>query len=276
MLTLRSLLRRIWSDARHLQIVALASLLAINLLAIDFGADPAASACAVAACLITQTACSSIAKSPLDLRSPLITGLSLSLLLRADEPWIHAVAGVIAIMSKFLIRVDGKHVFNPAGLAIVVVLLSHVGAWISPGQWGAAIWFAALVGLLAIVVLHASRRVDIAIFFLLGYAALLCARAVWLGDPWAIPLHQLQSGSLLIFTFFMMSDPRTSPDSRLGRFVLAFAVAALAHYLAFFEQLRPALYFALIALSPVTLVLDRILPSPRFGWTAAGAKGATQ
>jgi Na+-transporting NADH:ubiquinone oxidoreductase subunit NqrB len=267
-------LRRIWSDARHLQIIALTSLLAINLLAVDFGADPTASACAVAACLITQVAASRLAKIPLDLRSPLITGLSLSLLLRADEPWIHAIAGVIAISSKFLIRVDGKHIFNPAGLAIVVMLLSPVGAWISPGQWGAAVWFAALVGFLAIFVLHATRRVDIAIYFFLSYAALLCARAVWLGDPWAIPLHQLQSGSLLIFTFFMISDPRTSPDSPLGRFLLAFAVASLAHYLGFFEQMRPALYFALIALSPATLVFDRILPSPRFSWTAASAKGA--
>ncbi len=273
---LTSLWRKIWSDARHLQIIALASLLAINLVAIDFGADPAASACAVVVCLVTQVACCLLSHIPLDLRSPLITGLSLSLLLRADEPWLLAIAGVIAISSKFLIRVDGKHLFNPAGFAIVVMLLSGVGAWISPGQWGATVWFAALVGFLAIFVLHAIRRIDIAFYFFLSYAALLCARAVWLGDPWAIPLHELQGGSLLIFTFFMISDPRTSPDSPLGRFLLAFAVAALAHYLAFFEQLRPALYFALIALSPATLVFDRFLPSPRFKWAAATVKGASR
>jgi Na+-translocating ferredoxin:NAD+ oxidoreductase RnfD subunit len=108
-----------------------------------------------------------------------------------------------------------------------------------------------------------------------SHAALLCARAVWLGDPWAIPLHQLQSGSLLIFTFFMISDPRTSPDSSLGRFLFAFAVAALAHYLAFFMQMRPALYFALIVLSPATRLIDRVLPAPRFAWTAPACKGAS-
>ena len=48
----------------------------------------------------------------------------------------------------------------------------------------------------------------------------------------------------------MISDPRTSPDSRLGRFIFALSVALLAHYLAFFMQMRPALYVALIALSP--------------------------
>ena len=88
------LLRPLWSDARHLQIIALASLLAINFVAIDFGARPLASAFALAASLLTQVICSRLTNIPLDLRSPLITGLSLSLLLRAEEPWLHAVAGV--------------------------------------------------------------------------------------------------------------------------------------------------------------------------------------
>jgi Na+-translocating ferredoxin:NAD+ oxidoreductase RnfD subunit len=120
----------------------------------------------------------------------------------------------------------------------------------------------------AILVLQAAQRSDIALFFLGSHAALLLTRAVWLGDPLAIPLHQLQSGSLLIFAFFMISDPRTAPDSRLGRLLFAVTVAALAHYLAFFMQMRPALYVALIALSPLTLLLDRIIPAKRFSWIA--------
>jgi Na+-translocating ferredoxin:NAD+ oxidoreductase RnfD subunit len=129
--------------------------------------------------------------------------------------------------------------------------------------------------LLAIVVLQAARRADIAIFFLASHAALLGARALWLGDPVAIPLHQMQSGSLLIFAFFMISDPRTSPNSRLGRLAFAFAVAATAHYLAFFVQMRPALYFALIALSPLTLLIDRVFPAPRFVWRNPKLEGAS-
>jgi Na+-transporting NADH:ubiquinone oxidoreductase subunit NqrB len=195
--------------------------------------------------------------------------------LRAQAPWLFALAGVVAISSKVLLRFDGKHLFNPAGFAIVVLLLANTGIWISPGQWGAELWFAALAGFLAIVVLQAARRADIAIFFLSSHAALLGARALWLGDPLAIPLHQMQSGSLLIFAFFMISDPRTSPNSRLGRFAFAFAVAALGHYLAFYMQIRPALYFALIALSPLTLVIDRVLPAPRFAWRNAQPEGAS-
>jgi enediyne biosynthesis protein E5 len=196
--------------------------------------------------------------------------------LRADTAWLHAAAGVIGIASKFIFRIDGKHIWNPAGFAIVVLLFTSNDVWISPGQWGTAVWFAALLGFFAILVLHAARRSDMALFFLGCHAALLLARAAWLGDPLVIPLHQLQSGAILIFAFFMISDPRTSPDARLGRFLFAASVAVLGHYLAFFMQMRPALYFALIAISPLTLLIDRILPAERFAWTKPASQGASR
>jgi Na+-transporting NADH:ubiquinone oxidoreductase subunit NqrB len=264
---------RFWSDARHYQIAALATLVTYNLGWLDFGARPLNSALAIGASLATQAFCSRWFGVPLDLRSPLITGFSLSLLLRADDAWVHALAGVIAIGSKFALRIDGKHIWNPAGFAIVVLLFTPAGVWISPGQWGSTVWFAALLGFFAILVLHAARRSDVAIFFLGTHAALLLARALWLGDPLEIPLHQLQSGSLLIFAFFMISDPRTTPDSRLGRFIFAASVAGFAHWLAFFMQMRPALYVALIALSPFILLIDRLLPAQRFAWNAPTPHG---
>ena len=273
---------RLWAllrgDARHFQIAALATLLGFNFVFLDFGARPLNSALAILTSLATQALCSRLWGLPaLDLRSPLITGLSLSLLVRADEAWVHALAAAIGIASKFVLRIDGKHIWNPAGFAIVALLLlvpEHV--WISPGQWGTSVWFAALVSFLAFMVLSAARRGDIAFFFLASHGALLLARALWLGDPLAIPLHQLQSGSLLIFAFFMISDPRTSPDSRFGRFLFALAVALLAHRLAFFWQMRPALYVALIALSPFTLLIDRILPAERFAWSRPAIKGVAR
>jgi enediyne biosynthesis protein E5 len=274
--------REWWSDARHYQIAALATLLIFNLAWLDFGAQPLNSALAIAGALAMQALCTHWFSLPkLDPRSPLITGLSLSLLLRAEEPWLHALAAVIAIGSKFVFRIDGKHIWNPAGFAIVVLLLTANGVWISPGQWGSTVWFAALLCFFAILVLHAARRSDIAIYFLVCHAALLSARACWLGDPLAIPLHQLQSGSLLIFAFFMISDPRTTPDSRLGRFIFALAVALVGHYLTFFMQMRPALYVALIALSPLILLIDKVLPAERFAWSrqsiqAASIQGASQ
>jgi len=267
-------LRSPWlADARHYQIAALAVLLALNI-GLDLGACAVPSFLAIAGALAAQAACSSLWRLPrLDLRSPLITGLSLSLLLRADEPWLMAAAGVIAISAKFILRIDGKHVWNPAGFAIVALLAITDRVWISPGQWGASLWFATLLAFLAIFVLQRARRGDIALFYLACHAAVLFLRAGWLGDPWAIPLHQLASGSLLLFAFFMISDPKTTPDARLARFLFALAVALLAHYLAFFLQMRPALYIALIALSPLNPLFDKFIPAERFAWTRPARQG---
>jgi len=260
-------------DARHFQIAALATLLTVNLTWLDFGADPRACAVMIATCCLTQVAASRIVGIPVELRSALITSFSLSLLLRTDALWLYALAAVIAVGSKFLIRIDGKHVFNPATIAIVALVFGSGRAWVTPGQWGAELWFATLLGFLGIMVLQRARRADITLFFLLAHGGLLVARALWLGDPLAIPAHQLESGSLLLFAFFMISDPKTIPDSRLGRLIFAFAVAGLAHYFVFFGQVRPGLYLALALLALTVWPIDRLLPAPRHQWVPAPTPG---
>jgi Na+-transporting NADH:ubiquinone oxidoreductase subunit NqrB len=260
-------------DARHYQIASLATLLVLNLTWLDFGADPRACAVLIATCCLTQVVASRIVGIPVELRSALITSFSLSLLLRTDALWLYALAAVIAVGSKFLIRIDGKHVFNPATIAIVALVFGSGRAWVTPGQWGAEIWFAALLGFLGIMVLQRARRADVTLFFLLAHGGLLVARALWLGDPLAIPVHQLESGSLLLFAFFMISDPKTIPDSRLGRLIFAVAVAGLAHYFVFFEQVRPGLYLALALLALTVWPIDRLLPAPRHQWVPTPTPG---
>ena len=263
---IENLSRELRADARHWQIAALGTLVLYSFIYLDFGAKPLFTAVALATVLATQWACSRLWRRPFEWRSGLITGLSLSLLLRTGDPLIVMLAAVLAIASKFVIQLHGKHLFNPAAFGIVFVLLATHGAWVSPGQWGASIWMAALIFLLGGAVLTHAPRLDTALAFLAAHFALLLARATWLGDPLAIPLHQMMTGSLLIFAFFMVTDPRTTPDSRLGRILFAILIAALCHWLAFYRQVRPALYFGLMAMSLLVPVIDRFLHERRFEW----------
>lgn len=218
------------------------------------------------AALLAQAGFCRLFAAPFDWRSPLVTGLSLSLLLRTNTPLLWVAAPVLAIGSKFLLRVRGKHVFNPAAFAIVALLLGADGVWVSPGQWGAAAWLALLVASAGGLVLTRSTRLDTAAGFLLCFGGLLAWRACLLGDPWAIPLHQMQAGSLLLFAFFMVTDPRSTPDSRAGRMLFVAAVSALAYHLLFAWQLRPGLYYALVSVSCLTPLIDLLLPARRFRW----------
>jgi Na+-translocating ferredoxin:NAD+ oxidoreductase RnfD subunit len=102
--------------------------------------------------------------------------------------------------------------------------------------------------------------------FIAFYMALVFGRTVWLAEPFSIPLHRLQNGALLLFTFFMISDPRTTPNSRLGRIVFAFLAASGAWYIQFrlFRTNGPLWSLALCSLT--VPLLDRLLPAKRFEW----------
>lgn len=254
-------------DARLLQIGSLATLLAINIIWFDLGARWDEAVFTLAAALGAQAVFSRMARVAFEWRSALITGLSLSILLRSNDPLVWVAAGMLAIGSKFLIRVGGKHLFNPAAFAIVTLLLAGSGqVWVSPGQWGAQVWLGLLVAGAGTLVLARAARLDLALAFIGFYGGLLLWRAWWLGDPVEIPLHQLQTGSLLIFTCFMITDPRSTPDRRAGRVLFAGLVALLTYRLQFYEQLRSALYFALVSVSLLTPLIDFVLPAERFRW----------
>ncbi len=270
----RSAVARFATDPRHLQILSLVSLLAVTQIWLDFQASAWQCAAAVTAALATQWAGDRwLARRPFEPRSALISSLSLCILLRAGDVWLFALAGLIAIGSKYVIRLRGRHIFNPANLAIVVLLLAAApDVWISPGQWGRPVWLIFLMACLAVGVLGSARRADISIAFLAAYAGALTVRALWLGDPLVIPLHHLQSGAVLVFAFFMISDPKTSPAARTGRILFATAVAALAVWLQFGLQMREGLLYALVLLCPAVPLIDRVFRADAFQWTSSDAR----
>ena len=188
------------------------------------------------------------------------------MLLRTNHIEVAALAAFVAIGSKFIIRWKDKHLFNPTNFALVILLASGLG-WISPGQWGQVAWFGFLIACLGSLVVTSAARADVTLAFLTFYVGLLVTRALWLGDPLTIMLHQLESGALLIFAFFMISDPKTTPDSRTGRIVYAFIVALAALYVQFglFRPNGPL--WGLIAFAPLVPLLDRLCPGSRYDWS---------
>ena len=84
----------------------------------------------------------------------------------------------------------------------------------------------------------------------------------------AIPIHRLQSGAILLFTFFMISDPKTTPDSRAGRVLFAALVAVGGWYVQFRLFRTNGLLWSLAAFSLAVPLIDRLLPGARYAWTA--------
>src|SRR4029079_18373936 len=86
--------------------------------------------------LLTQYLCTRAWHLPaFDPRSALISGLSLCLLLRTNHFGLAIVAAIVAFASTFLIKLNGKHLFNPTNIAIVALMAVTGSVWVSPGQW---------------------------------------------------------------------------------------------------------------------------------------------
>jgi enediyne biosynthesis protein E5 len=254
------------ADARGWQILALGILVLLSNLWSSFGAGPASLIAACAGALSAQAIWARLKGQSIDWRSPLITALSVTLLLRVPNPLWHAAAAAAGISSKWLLRWHGKHFFNPANFAVILFLLADDRFWISPGQWGSTAWVVGLIVALAALVLGCARRMDVAVAFAAVFVGGLFARAASLGDPWTIPVHQMRSVALIIFTCFMITDPRSTPDHPIARIIFAGLVAWLALRFQIRLQLVGAPLYALAALSPLTPVFDRILRHRRFEW----------
>jgi enediyne biosynthesis protein E5 len=254
-------------DARLFQIAFLATLLTIGVLVRDFALLPQQMALAFAAGLATQTLwIRGLKIEHRGVLSALITCFGLSILLRADSLWVHPLVAALAISSKFVLRLHGKHLYNPANLGVILAITFFPGAWISPGQWGQdvalAAWFLMLGGLVA----NRARRADIAWIFLAAYLGLIALRVTALGQPWAIFFHQFTNGGLLLFAFFMISDPMTIPNRRGARIAYAIIVA-LGAFLWHFALFKPnGLVWALFLLTPLVPLLDRLWPAEKFEW----------
>jgi hypothetical protein len=263
-------------DPRLFQIATLAGLLGYGVLGLGLDVEARTAAVVLAVVLAAQVVGALVSGGRFDPRSALISGLSLCLLLRTSSLTLAVVAAVLAIASKLLLRVRGKHVFNPTNGALVAMLLWTDEVWVSPGQWGSAAVFAFLLASAGGLVVNRAARADVTWTFLAAHAGLLLARTLWLGDPLAIPLHRLANGALVLFAFFMISDPRTTPDSRAGRVLFAILVAVGAYLIQFkLFQTNPLLWSLAVCSLAVPLI-DRLLPGRRYDWTAPGTGHAKE
>jgi Na+-transporting NADH:ubiquinone oxidoreductase subunit NqrB len=268
-------------DARNYQILSLSLFLVLGIGTRDWTLKPEFIAVIFTTCLTTQILMSWIAiasKVQINLAtlssseifkglpSAVITSLGLCLLLRSESYSTMILAGFSAIASKFIFQIGDKHWFNPANFGIIAALLFTSDAWVSPGQWGDEVWYALVFFGMGGIVLKRVGRWDTSATFFLSYAGLELIRNLYLGWSLDVLAHRLMSGSLLLFAMFMITDPRSIPNAKTARLIWAVAIAFLTFILRNFFFMPEAVFIALFALSPLTLLLDYFYKAPRFTW----------
>jgi hypothetical protein len=225
--------------------------------------------------------------------SAMLTGSGVALILRVNgtqsgDHWswngwyLFAVVAGLSLLTKYTIRRRGSHVFNPSNVGLVAAFLilgsgrvEPLDFWWGPlDGWMAAAYLIILVGGLLITarlhLLAMSAAFWITLAAGLGVLAASghCMTARWAFEPvcgsyfwWVI----LLSPEILIFLFFMITDPKTVPAGRVARIAFGASVAVVSTLLIATQSTefgaKVALLSGLVILCAARPILERLLPA---------------
>ena len=225
--------------------------------------------------------------------SALLTGNGVALLLRVEgtehgQWWsfrgahIFAATTAIGVLSKYLVRARGRPLFNPSNIGLVLCFLVLGSSRVNPLDfwWGprsaamVAVYVIILTGGLIITTRVEMIPASIAFWltFAAGTAVLArrdhCFTARWHVGPvcgssfWGT---LVTSPEVLIFLFFMITDPKTAPLGRVGRVLFGTLTGYIATILIATQTTefgtKVAVLGALVAACALRPVLELLTPA---------------
>jgi hypothetical protein len=223
--------------------------------------------------------------------SAMLTGSGVALIFRVvgterGDHWtwrgwyLFSAVAALSLLTKYVIRYRGSHVFNPSNVGLVIAFLLLGSSRVEPLDfWWAPLdgWMAAAYSIILVGGLLITARLGLlamAATFWLGLALGLgllamtghCITAAWALGPvcgsefWRVVVT---SPEILIFLFFMITDPKTIPNGRLARVVFAFCLAVVCTLLIAPQTTefgaKVALLGGLVLMTGVRYVFDRVL-----------------
>ncbi|MEO6253680.1 MAG: RnfABCDGE type electron transport complex subunit D [Ferruginibacter sp.] len=269
-------LRQLFKDARYFQIIFQSIFLSYGIFFLHWRNDNWLYATYFITSLVVQFICEYflgrrsipfLQRLKNGIPSVLISSFGLSLLLKTNYWWVAVFAAAVSILSKYILRINGKHIFNPSAFGIVIALIATGKAWISPGQWGSGAVILFGVCCLGFIVVSRVQKLDVTLAFLGTFAGLIFIRQIiYLGWPMDHFIQAVSTGSLLLFSFFMITDPKTIPNHSVVRILWCTAIAAVAFYLTAFKFMNGAPIFVLILAQPLVPLLDKLFKAKKFEW----------
>jgi enediyne biosynthesis protein E5 len=199
----------------------------------------------------------------LNLASAYITGISVGILVRSPAYWPYLLCSVISIMSKYVLRVKGRHIWNPSnfGLGVLLVVAPETMAILSI-QWGNNLLPLIVIWTLGSIIIWRARRFHISATYVVSFLLLALLRSWITGDPWQSEVAPITGPMYQLFVFFMVTDPKTTVRPRFWQCVVVFFVA-LAE---FFLRLGHVVYapiFALFIVGPAANLIEIWIDSRR-------------
>jgi len=170
-----------------------------------------------------------------------ISALAVAMLLYAnDRLWVVAFATSVAIGSKVLFRQParsggGRHFYNPSNFGITVTLLLFSWVGIAPpyqftenldriGDWLLPTFIICSGTFLNY---RFTKRLPLIGAWLIGFVVQAAIRNLVFDAPLVANLLPMTGVAFILYTFYMVTDPATTPKGLLQQVVFGFSVAAV-------------------------------------------------
>jgi enediyne biosynthesis protein E5 len=197
------------------------------------------------------------------LASAYVSGISVGILVRSPAFWPFALCSAISITSKYVLRVGGRHIWNPTNFGIVAMLLlaPDVVAGLSV-QWGNNLLPMVVVWVFGAVILRMVGRLHITLTYVGSFLLFAVLRSRVTGHPLLSEVAPITGPMYQLFIFFMITDPKTTVGPRWAQSLVAVLVAVVE---AIFRlmQFVYAPFYALFLVGPVANLIEIALTRRR-------------
>lgn len=209
----------------------------------------------------------------LNLASAYISGISVGILVRSPALWPFALGSTLSIMSKYVLRVKERHLWNPSNFGICVLLfLAPETVAALTIQWGNFMPPLLVIWTLGSVIIWRAKRIHISVTYVLSFLAFAFLRSWITGDPWHSEVAAITGPMYQLFVFFMITDPKTTVKSKKWQCIVVFLVAFVEMLLRLNQVIYAPLY-ALFIVGPTAMLIEMWLES-RKDRTVRGSAGS--
>src|SRR5580658_9483475 len=203
--------------------------------------------------------------------SAYISGISVGILVRSPAYWPYVLCAAISIMSKYVLRVKGRHIWNPSnfGISVLLFLAADTVASLSI-QWGNYLLPMVVIWVLGSVIIARLHRFHITGIYVASFLAFAFLRSWMTHSPWQSEVAPITGPMYQLFIFFMITDPKTTVRTKRGQCIVVFLVALLEMVLRL-NQVVYAPFYALFIVGPSAMLFEIWMDSRRTNFPKAVA-----
>ncbi len=192
-----------------------------------------------------------------NLSSAYISGISVGILVKSSLLWPFLLCGLISITSKYVLRLNNRHLWNPTNLGMTVMLFlapQHVASLsVQAGNNGLAV---ATIWILGGMIMYKLGRFHIPFAFVLAFVPLAFLRSAVTGHAWQTEIAPITSPMFQLYIFFMITDPKTTVRGRWNQVIVAVLVAAAETFFRLVFKDVHSLYHALFFVGPAANLVE--------------------